>query len=196
MQMSISSKIPEIAVLRHHVELEYGGRLTVHSDFVLLRDAIFEKTKEHLSETTLERLWEYSTRGYDTVSRRTLDVVCSFIGHQNWDGFLRFLKEKGGSESDMFDSESVFTGQLTPGARLKIGWCPDRVCIIRYLGNDRFVAEETANSKLQVGDTFTCPHFQLHAPLLLDRLVDANGVSLGARYGVALKHGLTMLQLL
>ena len=34
--------------------------------------------REHISPTTLERVWGYSTRHYDTVSRCTLDVLARY----------------------------------------------------------------------------------------------------------------------
>lgn len=195
-EMAIDSKIPEISVLKTRVEESFGVPLRVHSDFEALRNEIFSKTKEMVSETTLERLWGYSTRGYETVSRRTLKVLCAFIGVADWDAFLRMLKDEGGSESDLFDSESVKVSDIKPGYRLRIGWPPDRLCTIRYLGGNRFVAEETLNAKLQPGDTFSCLQFQLHSPLFLTDLRDASGGLKGANYGVGLRRGLTTLQIL
>lgn len=191
--MAIDSKIPEISVLRSRVEATLGAPLSVHSDFEVLRDAIFSKTKEHLSESTLERLWNYSTRKYDTVSRHTLDVLSRYAGEAGWDAFLISLKKENMSESDIFDSESIVSADLNPGDRLRIGWQPDRVCTLRYLGGSRWTAEETRNSKLQPGDTFSCLGFQLHSPVYFEDLTATDGSKLG-RYGAGLKHGLTMLQ--
>lgn len=194
--MGIACNLPEITILRERTEATFGKRVKVHSDFEALRDDVFRKTKSHVSETTLERLWGYSTRGYDSVSRRTLDVLCLYIGHQNWDIFLETLKKEGAQESDMFDREAVATPDLQPGTRLRVGWPPDRVCVIRYLGDNRFIAEETQNAKLQAGDTFSCLQFQLHRPLYGDNLRDSDGNLKGTSYGMGLIHGLTLLQIL
>lgn len=194
--MSIESNIPQVATLRQRVEGKFGSAPRVHSDFCILVDDIFDNTREHLSETTLERLWNYSTRRYDTVSRRTLDVLCRYIDLSDWEAFLMALKEETGNESDMFDAREVNTDNLKPGDRLRIGWQPDRVCVVRYLGANRFVAEETLNAKLNSGDTFSCSQFMLHSPLYLENLTDDDGMLRGKRYGVALQHGLTMLQIL
>ena len=191
--MAIECKIPEISVLRQNVESYFGRPLRVHSDFVALCDEIFDKTKDHISETTLERLWNYSTRGYETVSLRTLNVLCAFIGERDWENFLVSLKDKSSSESDLFSTEYVETKDLLPGDRLKIGWQPDRLCIVRYLGGNRFVVEESRNGKLCKGDTFSCLQFILHQPLYLDHLTDNEGNLRGVRYGAGLKHGITTL---
>lgn len=192
--MAIESNIPEISLLKSRVGNVYSRPLSVHSDFVELREQIFRKTKAHISETTLERLWNYSTRGYSTVSRRTLDVLCEYIGTENWTAFLKRLKTESVSESDMFDEVAIHSDDLKEGDRLRIGWGPDRICVIRYLGRARFVADETHNSKLQPGDTFSCLQFQLHEPLFMEHLTRLGGEGGHARYGVGLRNGLTLLQ--
>lgn len=194
--MAIDSKSPEIVLLRERVERLFGRKLEVHSDFEELRDTIFSATKEHISETTLERIWGYSTRGYNSVSKRILDVLSAYSGAGSWNLFLLRVRETEESESDLFDLDSVNSADLQPETRLRIGWPPDRICIIRYLGDNRFVAEETCNSKLLPGDTFLCSQFQLHRPNYLTDLKDIDGNLKGRSYGIGLRHGLTSLQIL
>lgn len=194
--MGIACDLPEITVLKEKVEEGFGSSLNVHSDFEALREDIFRITKEYVSETTLERLWGYSTRRYDSVSRRTLDVLCHYTGLSNWDAFTESLRKEGAHESDLFDRKAIVVDKLSPGARLRIGWAPDRICIVRYLGANRFVAEETINSKLKPGDTFSCLQFQLHMPLYAENLRDSEGGLKGKSYGMGLVHGLTTLQIL
>ena len=193
--MAIDSKTPEIFELRQRVELQFGAPLEVHNHFVALSDDIFCKTKEHISETTLERLWNYSTRGYDSVSKRSLDVLCVYIGISGWTAFLTHLKEANGSESDVFNLASIKVSDLTPGDRIKIGWQPNRECIIRYEGACKFVCEESRNSKMKPGDSFSCLQLQLHTPLFLDNF-NSSEFPPGSRYGVGLRHGLTILKLI
>jgi hypothetical protein len=85
--MNIQTDIPQIAVLREAVEAQEGRMMRTHPDFVKLRQTIYGNSKEFISESTLERVWEYSTRGYETVSLRTLDVLARFVGCKDWDGF-------------------------------------------------------------------------------------------------------------
>lgn len=194
--MAIDSKSPEIMLLRERIESLFGRKPEIHSDFEELRDTIFSATKEHISETTLERIWGYSTRGYNSVSKRILDILSAYSGAGSWYLFLLKLKETEASESDFFDLDIINSTELQPGARIRIGWPPDRVCVIRYLGENRYVAEETCNSKLLPGDTFSCSQFQLHRPNYLTDLKDIDGKLKGHSYGIGLRHGLTCLQLL
>lgn len=194
--MAIDSKTPELTLLKEAVEKFFGRNLHVHSDFVELKDSIFSTTREYVSETTLERIWGYSTRGYDSVSRRILDVLSVYVQADNWEGFVKSLKEQHAVESQIFNKESVFSAELQPGARLRIGWPPDRDCVVRYLGDNRYVAEEVRNATLQPGDTFSCLQFQFSQPQILTDLRDADGRLKGQSYGIGLRHGLTILQLL
>ena len=70
---------------------------------------------------------------------------------------------------------------------------PAVMCIIRYLGNLRFKAVETHNSKLCAGDRFSCLQMQLGKELCLDNLVHDNS---DMRYVAGNRNGLTVLEVL
>jgi hypothetical protein len=72
---------------------------------------------------------------------------------------------------------------------------PDRVCVIRYLGDNRFVAEQTLNSTMQAGDTFSCLQFQKGRELHLDDFRKADPGE-RFRYVVGLDSGLTTLEIM
>ncbi len=195
--MNIKSDIPQVVALRNCVERKLGGRLTVHSQFVALVDEIERQLHEHVSETTLERVWGYSTRGYATVSLRTLDVLARLTGYDGWESFCRGLKIESGCESEMFPCDGIVSAELAVGTRLRIGWLPDRMCVVRYLGDNRFVAEETENSSIRPGDTFSCLQFQHGREMYFDCFCRA-GVpdGNGGRYVVGQRNGLTTLEIL
>lgn len=194
--MSIQIAIPEVTALKNLVEQKSGLALKTHNHFLNLVYLIEKALGEHMSETTLERVWQYSTRVHTSVSVRTLDVLCQYIGFNNWEAFCDYLKHEAKIESEMFQTNILSTESLQPGDRLRIGWQPNRVCIIRYLGNYRFVAESTENTSLQPGDSFACLQFQLHRELFMDyfrRKTDATDTP-NVRYAVGQEHGLTILE--
>lgn len=202
--MGIDSNIPQIATLRKAIEGSIGFPLSVHGDFLKLSLLISQKIGEHISESTLERVWGYSTRHYDTVSVRTLNVLCRFIGKGSWKEFSDELKGVLTGDSELFASTAVFSSDLNVGARLKLGWLPDRICIIRYLGDNRFIAEETLNATIQPGDTFSCMQFQKGLSVCMDNFIRACDASAAAgassheslRYIVGQHSGLTLLEVL
>ena len=190
--MVIKRNIPQISALRQHVEQRFGKKLAVHADFQALTAAIGAALRLHISETTLERVWGYSTRGYDTVSLHTLNVLAAYAEGCGWEDFCKVLQEGTNCESDYFNTEHIDSRELTEGGRLRIGWLPNRICEIRYLGENRFLAERCENSKLQAGDTFSCLQFTLGHPLTMTDLCRDNAL-LGPTYVVGQKNGITTL---
>ena len=193
--MSIQTNIPQIAALRREVEGVFGGPLLTHVHFVSLADAIESTLREHISPTTLERVWGYSTRHYDTVSRRTLDVLANYANVGNWDEFCQIIIQRAGTESDFFTDDIVTVSALQVSTRLRLGWQPDRVCEVRYVGEYRFVVEGVTNGSLRAGDSFSCMQFQLGRLLYMDcflRVGDTSGAN--QRYAVGRENGLTLLE--
>lgn len=192
--MNIKADIPQITLLKQHVEKSLDFSLTTHGDFVRLSAGIEFTMREHMSESTLERLWGYSTRRYDTVSERTLNVLARFVGLRSWEHFCQSISTASG-ESELFTGSTINTSDLEVGSRIRIGWPPDRICVIRYLGDNRFVAEQTLNSTMQAGDTFSCLQFQKGRQLQMDNFCK-NGSSEMQRYIVGINTGLTTLEII
>ena len=192
--MNIKTDTPQISILRQAVEKAIDFPLSTHGDFLRLSAGIEFTLREHMSESTLERVWGYSTRHYDNVSVRTLNVLARFVGYHDWEEFCRSAN-KTVLESELFTDKAICSADLRIGDRLRIGWPPDRICIIRYLGNNNFVAEETENSTMQPGDTFSCIQIQKGRPLNLDNFRKADSQE-KLRYVVGINTGLTLLEVI
>ena len=82
--MNIKTDTSQIILLKQAVERTIDFPLSTHGDFLRLSAGIEITLREHMSESTLERLWGYSTRHYDTVSVRTLNVLARFVGYHSW----------------------------------------------------------------------------------------------------------------
>ncbi len=188
--MTIKSDIPQICALRERIEKKIGKPLNTHSDFVELTSLIELELRQHISESTLERVWNYSTRGYATVSLRTLNVLSNFATENNWNSFCDLLNKENNIESQVFNLEVIATEDLCVGDRIRIGWLPNRLCIIRYLGENRFIAEECENSTMKKGDTFVCHQFILGKELVMSDFRHESKI-----YIVGKEHGITTLNL-
>ena len=193
--MSVSVNIPEITALRSRVEEKYGKPLETHNGFILLVGAIEAEVREHVSESTLERMWGYSTREAAYISLRTLNVLSRYVGASSWKGFCEDLKTSSQVESEEFSGDSIVTAALSAGKRLQLGWLPDRMITVEYLGMNRFVVIESLNSSLRPGDSFECLQIQLGRPLYLDRFrrAEADGE---ARYVAGERSGLTLVKVM
>lgn len=191
--MSVSVNIPEVYALRARVESVYGHTLQTHNAFIALVDAVDAALREHLSESTLERLWGYSTRDANAVSVRTLDVLSRYVGSASWKGFCADLKASSPSESEEFYGESIVSSRLHPGQYLRLGWLPDRLITVEYLGHNRFVVTESVNSSLRPGDSFECLQIQTGRPLYLDHF-RRSGSDAESRYIAGERNGLTLVK--
>ena len=138
--MAIKTNTPEIVALKQAVEKRFGHPIESRTDFTLLAYDIERTTNNHIAENTLRRLWG-RIAAYDTVFTRTLDVMCKYIGHEHWKNFCTFLKKETNSDSDIVkQGMSIKVEDLTPGDKIRIGWLPDRVCIVEYVGGRTFKA--------------------------------------------------------
>lgn len=194
--MAVESSLPQIAALRKKIESIFGKPIVTHNDFVELVSLVKEATCKNISETTLERVWNYSTRGYDNISHYTLNLLCEYAGYSDWQKFCEELKKENASDSDMFDDPVLFSKDLQPGDRIKLGWMPDRVCNIKYLGNNRFIAEECNNSSMKEGDLFSCLEFRINHPVVMTDFQSADGKVVGETYVAGIHNGITLLKLI
>jgi hypothetical protein len=184
---------PEIYELRLRIEASIKRKIETPADFDFLRGIIWERTHEQISTSTLKRLWGY-VDGVDNARNSTLNVLSKALGYENWDAFILKLKSENVDNSDLVMSESMSSSDLKIGDRLMIAWQPNRVCRLKYLGDNQFEVMESQNSKLKVGDTFRCGLFILGEPVYINNLRQNNGTGEPKLFVIGNKSGLTKLR--
>ena len=191
--MSINIEMPQVAALRREVE-KVVGNVGGHDKFVKLTELIENKCKEHISVTTLERLWGYSTRNANKISERILDIIARFVDANNWEDLWIGLSRN--RESILFEGDDIINcDNLKIGSKIKLGWQPDRMCEVEYLGDYRFVATKVENSTIRPGDTFRCLQIQKGRELQMDNFTRCNEQeSSCARYIVGRTNGLSVVE--
>jgi len=78
-------------------------------------------------------------------------------------------------ESDFVHTKVIHADDMSIGQQLQFAWLPDRTCTIEYQGDYCWKVVAVVNSKLQLGDTFSCRSFAQGEPLLIDHLCTQNG---------------------
>lgn len=191
----MNKNAPEILTLRQDIEREANRHIRTPYDFQWLADAIRERLHEHISPTTLKRLWGYID-GAETTRHSTLCLLTQFLGYADWDAYLASLAARTDVESKTFAGEGVRSGELRAGQLVEITWLPNRRCIFRYEGGNTYTVMEAHNAKLQTGDRFETACFLIGKPLYVDRLVRGNepptSYVAGSRNGL---HSVTLLTL-
>ena len=96
----------EIQRLIQQVESKFGSMNIPAKDLQSLAVDIEDKTGEHLSESTLKRIWGYVNDKHE-VRRSTLDVLSKYIGFKNYQEFLNSLNRTGtGNEGKIFKTSA------------------------------------------------------------------------------------------
>lgn len=197
--MNIKSDIPQMEALRQEVE-KVTGKINSHSSFIKLQEIIEERVKEHISVSTLERMWGYSTRKGLNISVRILNIISRLVGEEDWDAFCKKLKEGERRESEILIYKSAINCyNLAIGTRIKIGWGPDRVCEIEHQGEGGFIVVEAKNASIKEGDSFICSIINKGEPMYIECL-KRNGEPIHnegtTRYVIGQTNGITMAEII
>lgn len=152
------------------VEQKAGKALRTPSDFEWLEEKIEAQVKEHISASTLMRVWGYR-QGVST-RRSTLDVLARFLGYADYVMFCNWSPaESDEPQSDEVLSHHLLTENLEAEQKVELTWQPNRRCVVQLRQDGLFEVKEAENTKLSVGDTFKCDIFIEGEPLYLSNLV-------------------------
>ena len=163
-------KFPELGFLLQEVEKEYGRRIATSTDFNSLELAIQEKTKEVVSYSTLKRLWGYVTLS-PTPRISTLDILARYVGYKDYKHFCKELSKRTTEDSGFITSDFLDVSTLKEGDSIQIGWAPNRLVVLKYLGSFKFEVLESTNSKLEPGDTFEIASIIVGYPLYIPHIL-------------------------
>ena len=158
-----------IAQLRTLTEATVGKSLNTPKDFTLLSERIYERLHQHISPTTLKRVWGYQ-QDEGPARPTTFNILAQFCGYANWDSFKNNAQH-GESQSATILSRFLKTEDIEEGTQIQLCWAPNRICNIEYMGNNKFKVLSSLNAKLQPGNTFECNIFIDQEPLYVYNLV-------------------------
>ena len=186
--------IPELAELLRQVEEKFGHRLSTTTDYELLSFVIEREIGELISASTLKRLWGYVS--YSSTTRiATMDTLSRYLGQKDFRTFREELKASGAVVSSFFTSKTIAASSLQEGAGVMLGWAPNRLIRLRFLGGTTFEVESVQNAKLQRGDRFEASEFILGAPLFIASVHRSDGTQTPP-YVAAKADGLNVLEVL
>lgn len=162
--------MPELAYLLEEVEKKYGRTLATTTDFEALSVVIEHQVGEMLSSSTLKRLWGYVSLN-PTPRVTTLDILSRFVGYKNFKMFCEGLKESKSFVSTFFTARYQTVAELMTGVHITIGWAPNRLVKLKYLGDFQFEVVTSENSQLMSGDRFELSEIIVGYPLYISRIL-------------------------
>lgn len=159
-------KSPEIEELKRLVKEKYEDTLATSTDFEVFSLMLKNKYSAAVSASTLKRLYDYV--GDEHKPRMTtLNALSRYIGHPDFSRFVAWLKTSPCYNSSFFDADQLMSSDLHRGDEVEIGWSPNRMVRLEYLGNSRYTVIESHNSKMLFGDIFVTGCFIAEQPLYL-----------------------------
>lgn len=174
------------------IENKFGRQLRYSQECEALVEAIYEETGERLGITTLKRIFGFV--GNPVIPRAsTMDIIAQYVGYPSYDLLMKDM----GNETEISafaPVDEITTSELTEGTQIQFSYHPNRLIVMTYLGNSKFIINESQNSKLLKGDTVKITHLALNFELVVLEVI-RDGINLGS-YNAARQGGLTSLEII
>lgn len=177
--------------IRQMILEKFGSPLTYPQQCEALAMAIKEATGEALGTTTLKRMLGFVT-GPASARRSSLDILARYLGYPDYN----LLSADLGEDTDISDFspvESIDSADLERGEQIRISYHPNRVLLLGYMGDNRYVVKESRGSKLLKGDRLIIAGFYVGFELIISD-VERGGMHLGP-YRAAKQGGLTDIEI-
>lgn len=182
----VNEKIIQLIRQRFKVDIVYPQQCEV------LSMAIEDATGKSLSTTTLKRMLGF-VRGVDTPRLSSLDILAQYLGYNNYSELARAIGEYGTS-SEFRHVKKVMSEELTEGDQIQITYQPDRMLRLSYMGNNKYLVNESRGSKLLKGDQLLITAFYVGFDLVVSD-VERAGEHLGS-YVAAKQGGISTIRIL
>lgn len=154
--------------------------------------AIQEATGQTLGTTTLKRMLGF-VNGPASPRPSSLDIIAQYLGYPDYNLLAKDLGEDT-EISDFKPVESIDSADLEIGEQIQITYHPKRLLVLTYIGENKYVVNESRGSKLLKGDKLIIAGFYVGFELLVSD-VERAGCHLGA-YQAAKQGGLTSVEIL
>lgn len=155
-----------------------GLDMTRSADFDVLSQAIKVGTNENLGVNTLKRLFGFKT---DKVAPRlsTMDIIAQYLGCEDYESLIKTL----GDDADISlfaPIDCVEVQNLEPGTQVRLAYDPNRVFLLTYIGDFKFIVNEAEGSRnILKGDILTITQLAAGHRFVAAH-VNRNGQDLGA----------------
>lgn len=154
--------------------------------------AIEETTGQTLSTTTLKRMMGF-INGPAQARPSSLDILAQYLGYPNYELLAKDIGEES-EISEFRPVESINSADLEVGEQIQVTYHPNRLMLMCYLGDNRYIVNESRGGKLLKGDKLTIAGFYVGFELLVSD-VERSGQHLGS-FVAAKQGGLTSVEII
>lgn len=173
------------------LEEKLGKEIKYDSDLGVLSQAIQDELGETVSHNTLRRMFKEDVKRNHRNS--TNDILAHYLGYKNYELLLKDC----GADADISiftPVDSIDVESLQQGTQIQFTWDPNRLILASYMGNFKFIVNESMGSKnLVKGDILEISQLAVGFELYVVN-VERNRENLGA-YHAAKQGGLTSIEI-
>lgn len=175
------------------IKNKIGIGMTYNRDFETLAQAIEDETGEMLGVSTLKRLFGFKME--KVVPREsTMDILSRYLGYSDYAMMLKDL----GPDADISiftPIDSIESLELKAGVQIQVTYDPNRIFILSYLGDNKYIVNEIEGSKnIKQGDVLMISQLAVGFPLIVSQVV-REGKNLG-KYVAAQERGLKSIEIM
>ena len=157
-------------LLLDDIQVKYQRGFITPKDFSFLVGEIYSELHEHISVSTLKRLWGYS-KYLSSPSTSTLSTLSRLVGFHDWADYVAHREsDTRTSSSEVLSDCIVVSNDLHEGDIVRLTWNPRRICDVEYHGNGEFKVLASQNTSIKVGDWFCCSLIVSGEPLWINNL--------------------------
>lgn len=182
----INEKVRKMILEKYNSPLQYPQQCEA------LALAIQEATGQTLGTTTLKRMLGF-INGPAKARPSSLDIIAQYLGYPDYNLLAKDLGEDS-EISDFRAVESIDSADLEVGEQIQITYEPNRLLVLSYLGDNKYIINEARGSKLLKGDKLLIAGFYVGFELLISD-VERGGTHLGS-YQAAKQGGLTSVEII
>lgn len=127
-----------------------GLRFDKASDFAMLSEQIYLKTKKTIGETTIKRLFGY-IKDQRNTNQSTLNIIAEYLGYPSWSEFNSKLRIDSDWNPQL---DTIWIEDLKIGTSLEISYLNRTVQfrVVESEGKKILKVENSVNSSLKIGD--------------------------------------------
>lgn len=180
-------------IISELIKEKIGLKMARSNDFDVLAQAIKDATGENLGVNTLKRFFGYNSKVVEPRSS-TLDVIAQYLDYPDYETLAKTISEDS-DFSSFTDIECIEVQDLKADSVVRISYDPKRVMTLKYIGDFKFVVNETVGSRnIHKGDVLTITQLAVGHRLVAAHIY-RDGQDLGA-YESARHNGLRAVEII
>ncbi len=138
-------------VFREQIETRFGEKITRCCQVKKLREAVFNKTHQYISESSYKRFFGLVKYEGGRFSKSTLDILALYIGYESFSELQAEISDR----SLVAPLQTLIKSHLEKGSQIRISFAKGLETLMCYLGENTFIINCSTMPLLAKGEIFS-----------------------------------------